>query len=187
MLKKAKTLEIETICPLHGPVLTEDLEYYIGKYDLWSRYEPEDDGVFIACASIHGNTMNACRKLSEILTEKGAKKVVVTDLARDDMAEAVEDAFRYDKIVFAAASYDAGVFPCMEEFLHHLKAKNFQNRKAAIVENGSWAPSAGKVMRTMLEGMKNISICDNAVTMKTTMKENTINEMEQLAEELLAK
>lgn len=187
LLKKAKTLEFETICPLHGPVLTEDLEYYIGKYDLWSRYEPEDDGVFIACASIHGNTMNACRKLSEILTEKGAKKVVVTDLARDDMAEAVEDAFRYDKIVFAAASYDAGVFPCMEEFLHHLKAKNFQNRKAAIVENGSWAPSAGKVMRTMLEGMKNISICDNAVTMKTTMKENTVNEMEQLAEELLAK
>lgn len=186
LLKKAKSLEIETICPLHGPVLEENLEYYIGKYDIWSRYEPEDDGVLIACASIHGNTMTACKKLAELLQKKGAKKVVVTDLARDDMAEAVEDAFRYDKIVFAAASYDAGVFPCMEEFLHHLKAKNFQNRKAAILENGSWAPSAGKVMRAMIESMKNISLCEHTVTIKTTMKEQNIAEMEALADELLS-
>ena len=187
LLKKAKTLEIEKICPLHGPVLEENLEYYIGKYDVWSSYEPEDDGVLIACASIHGNTLNACKTLAEILEEKGAKKVVVTDLARDDMAEAIEDAFRYDKIVFAAASYDAGVFPCMEDFLHHLKAKNYQNRKAAIVENGSWAPSAGKVMRGIIDSMKNISVCEHAVTIKSTMNEQTIDSMEQLAEELLTK
>lgn len=186
LLKKAKILDIEKICPLHGPVLEEDLGYYIGKYDLWSRYEPEDDGVLIACASIHGNTMNACRRLAEILKEKGAKKVVVTDLARDDMAEAIEDAFRYDKIVFAASSYDAGVFPCMEEFLHHLKAKNYQNRKAAIVENGSWAPSAGKVMREMIGAMKNISLCQQSVTIKTTMNDQTVCDFEKLAEELLS-
>lgn len=187
LLKKAKTLNIEKICPLHGPVLTEDLEYYIGKYDIWSNYEPEDDGVLIACASIHGNTMNACKQLAEILKKKGAKKVVVTDLARDDIAEAVEDAFRYDKAVFAAASYDAGVFPCMEEFLHHLKAKSFQNRRVAIMENGSWAPTAGKVMRTMLDSMKNISVCGQTVTIKTTVNEQAVREMENLAADLLMK
>ncbi len=187
LLKKAKTLDIKTICPLHGPILTENLGYYIGKYDIWSRYEPEDDGVLIACASIHGNTMNACRRLAEILREKGAKKVVLTDLSRDDMAEAIEDAFRYDKIVFAAASYDAGVFPCMEDFLRHLKAKNYQNRKAAIVENGSWAPSAGRVMRELIGSMKNVSVCERTVTIKTTMNEQTICGFEALAEELLAK
>lgn len=187
LLKKAKTLDIEKICPLHGPVLTENLEYYIEKYDVWSSYEPEDDGVLIACASIHGNTMHACRTLAEILTEKGAKKVVLTDLAREDMAETIEDAFRYDKIVFAASSYDAGVFPCMEEFLHHLKAKNFQNRKAAIVENGSWAPTAGRVMRAALDAMKNISVCEQSVTIKTTMNEQTVRDMEKLAAALLEK
>lgn len=185
LLKKAAGLEIKKICPLHGPVLTENLDYYIGKYDVWSSYQPEDDGVFIACASIHGNTLAACRKLKEILEEKGAKKVVLTDLAREDMAEAVEDAFRYDKVIFAAASYDGGVFPCMEDFLHHLKAKNYQNRKIAIVENGSWAPSAGKTMLAILETIKNLTVCENKVTIKSTMKEDTVAAFTALADELL--
>lgn len=185
LLKKAAALDIEIICPLHGPILTENLGYYIDKYNTWSSYTPEDDGVLIACASIHGNTMAASQKLAEILKEKGAKKVVVTDLSRDDMAEAIEDAFRYDKLVLAAASYDAGVFPCMEDFLAHLKAKAYQNRKVAIMENGTWAPSAGKVMLSALEGMKNLTICENKVLIRSTMKENNIEEMEKLAEELL--
>jgi len=185
LLKKAKTLDIKTICPLHGPILSENLGYYIDKYDTWSSYEPEDDGVLIACASIHGNTMAAAKKLAEILAEKGAKKVVVTDLAREDMAEAVEDAFRYDKIVLAAASYDGGVFPPMEDFLHHLKAKNYQNRKAAIVENGSWAPSAAKTMRAVLDTMKNITLTETLVTIKSTMNEETVGAFYKLAEELL--
>lgn len=185
LLKKAKTLDIKTICPLHGPILSENLGYYIDKYDTWSSYEPEDDGVLIACASIHGNTMAAAKKLAEILAEKGAKKVVVTDLAREDMAEAVEDAFRYDKIVLAAASYDGGVFPPMEDFLHHLKAKNYQNRKVALVENGSWAPSAAKTMRAVLDTMKNITLTETLVTIKSTMNEETVGAFYKLAEELL--
>ena len=185
LLKKAAGLDIQTICPLHGPILTENLGYYIEKYDTWSSYRPEDDGVFIACASIHGHTMDACKKLKEMLEAKGAKKVVLTDLAREDMAEAVEDAFRYDKIVLAAASYDGGVFPCMEDFLHHLKAKNYQNRKIAILENGSWAPSAAKTMRGVLDTMKNLTICEKTVTIKSTMKEASVSEMEALADELL--
>ena len=156
LLKKAATLDIKMICPLHGPILKENLEYYINKYDIWSSYTPEDDGVFIACASIHGNTMNVAKKMEEILNEKGAKKVVVTDLARDDMAEAIEDAFRYDKVILAASSYNGEVFPPMQEFLNHLKGKNYQNRKVGIIENGSWAPSAAKCMKSTLEGMKNI-------------------------------
>lgn len=185
LLKKASGLDIQTICPLHGPILTENLGYYIEKYDTWSSYRPEEDGVFIACASIHGHTMEACKKLKEILEAKGAKKVVLTDLAREDIAEAVEDAFRYDKIVLAAASYDGGVFPCMEDFLHHLKAKNYQNRKIAIVENGSWAPSAAKTMRSVLDTMKNLTICEKTVTIKSTMKEASVSEMEAMADELL--
>ncbi len=187
LLKKAATLDIAKICPLHGPILTENLEFHIGKYDLWSRYEPEDDGVFIACASIYGNTMAACQKLADILKDKGAKRVVLCDLTREDMAEAVEDAFRHDKIVLAASSYDAGVFPPMEHFLHHLKAKNFQNRKIALVENGSWAPTAAKTMLAILESMKNLTICDQKVTIKTTAKPQTICELEALADALLAK
>lgn len=185
LLKKAVALDIEKICPLHGPILTENLEYYIDKYNTWSSYKPEDDGVLIACASIHGNTMKAAERLADILRDKGAKKVVVTDLARDDMAEAVEDAFRYDKMVLAAASYDGGVFPCMEDFLAHLKAKTYQNRKVAIMENGSWAPSAGKTMADALENMKNITVCEHKVTLRSVMKKSNVDEMEKLAEELL--
>lgn len=186
LLKKAAGLDIGMICPLHGPVLTENLAYYIDKYNTWSSYAPEDEGVLIACASIHGNTMEACRKLKTILEEKGAKKVVLTDLARSDMAEAIEDAFRYDKIVFAASSYDGGVFPVMEDFLRHLKAKNYQKRKAAVIENGSWAPTAGKVIRGLLEEMKEIAVCENTVTIKSTMNDQTVCAMEQLAEALLS-
>ena len=184
LLKKAATLDIQMICPLHGPILKEDLGYYIGKYDIWSKYEPEDEGVFIAYTSIHGNTAKAAKKLAEMLEAKGAKRVAIADLARDDMAEAVEDAFRHDKLVVAASTYDGGIFPCMEDFLLHLKAKNFQKRTVAIMENGSWAPMAGKKMREILEGMKDITICDPVVTIKSTMKEETVKVMEELAEKL---
>ena len=152
LLKKAATLDIETICPLHGPILKEDLGYYLDKYNTWSSYEPEDEGVFVAYASIHGNTAEAAKEFVEMLRKNGAEKVVIADLSREDMAEAVEDAFRYSKLVVAAASYDAGVFPCMEDFLHHLKAKNYQKRTVGIIENGSWAPSAAKQMKAILEG-----------------------------------
>ena len=187
LLKKAATLDIKMICPLHGPILKDNLEYYINKYDVWSSYKPEDDGVFIACASIHGNTMNVAKKMEEILNEKGAKKVVVTDLARDDMAEAIEDAFRYDKVILAASSYNGEVFPPMQEFLNHLKGKNYQNRKVGIIENGSWAPSAAKCMKSTLEGMKNITISENVVTIKSTMKDEDISKLENLATDILSK
>lgn len=187
LLKKAAGLDIEIICPLHGPILKEDLGYYIGKYNTWSSYEPEDDGVLVAYASIHGNTKKAAEKMKDILEAKGAAKVAITDLSRDDMAEAVEDAFRYDKIVLAAATYDGGVFPCMEDFLHHLKSKNYQKRKIALVENGSWGPMAAKTMKGILEGMKELNICEKTVTIKSTMKQENITQMEELAEELLAK
>jgi flavorubredoxin len=186
LLKKAATLDIAMICPLHGPVLTENLSHYIGLYDIWSKYEPETPGVLVAYASIHGGTAVAANRLAAILREKGAPKVVVTDLSRCDMAEAVEDAFRYSHMVVCAASYDADVFPPMHDFLHHLKLKNYQNRKVAIVENGSWAPTAGRVMRAMLEGMKNITIVDTMVTIRSRMKESDQPAMEQLAAELLA-
>lgn len=185
LLKKAATLDIKTICPLHGPILKENLGYYIEKYDIWSSYKPEDDGVFIAVASIHGNTMKAAKKMAEILEKQGAKKVSIADLARDDMAEAIEDAFRYDKIILAASSYNAEVFPPMQEFLHHLKGKNYQNRRVGIIENGSWAPSAGKCIRGTLENMKNIEICNPVVTIKSTMKENDIEQLENLGKEIL--
>ena len=185
LLKKAQGLDIRTICPLHGPILKENLEYYIDKYVTWSSYEPEDEGVLVAFASIHGNTAAAAKKLGEILEEKGAKKVVVSDLAREDMAEVIEDAFRYDKMVVACATYDGTLFPCMEDFLSHLRNKNYQKRKVALMENGSWAPVANKKMREILEGMKNVTICDAAVTIKSAMKQETIAQMEALAEELL--
>ena len=185
LLKKASGLDIQTICPLHGPILSENLEYYIGKYMTWSSYEPEDDGVLVAYASIHGNTAKAAKKLGEILEKKGAKKVVVSDLAREDMAEVIEDAFRYDKIVVACATYDGALFPCMEDFLYHLSIKNYQKKKVALMENGSWAPMANKKMRAYFEGMKNITICENMVSIKSAMKENNISEMEALADELL--
>lgn len=185
LLKKAATLDIAMICPLHGPILKENLEYYIGKYDTWSSYRPEDDGVLVAYASIHGNTKQAALKMKEILEAKGAKKVAVADLSRDDMAEAVEDAFRYDKMVLAAATYDGGVFPCMEDFLHHLKSKNFQKRRIGLIENGTWAPVAAKSMKSVLEQMKEISICEQVVSIKSAVKEHDIAAMEALAEELL--
>ena len=186
LLKKAATLDIRIICPLHGPVLTENLGHYIGLYDIWSKYEPENEGVLVAYASIHGGTAVAANRLADILREKGAPKVVVADLSRCDMAEAVEDAFRYSHMVVCAASYDADVFPPMHDFLHHLKLKNYQNRKVAIVENGSWAPTAGRVMRAMLEGLKNVAIVDPVVTIRSRMKDGDLPAMEQLAASLLA-
>ncbi len=185
LLKKAATLDIQMICPLHGPILKEDLGYYIGKYDIWSKYEPEDEGVFIAYASIHGNTAKAAKKLAEMLEEKGAKRVAIADLSRDDMAEAVEDAFRHSKLVVASSTYDGGLFPCMEDFLAHLKAKNYQKRTVAMMENGSWAPIAAKKMREYFEGMKAIEICEPVVTIKSTMKDDTLKVMEELAKELV--
>lgn len=184
LLKKASTLDIRMICPLHGPILKENLEHYIEKYDIWSSYKPEDDGVFIACASIYGNTLEAAQKLKEILEEKGAKKVVLTDLVKEDMAEAVEDAFRYDKVILAASSYNAGVFVPMEQFLNKLKERNYQNRKVGIIENGSWAPSAGKSMKNILQEMKDITIIEPTVTIQSTMKQETITQMEKLAESM---
>lgn len=185
LLKKAATLDVQMICPLHGPILKEDLSYYIGKYDIWSKYEPEDEGVFVAYASIHGNTGKAAKEFAKMLEEKGAKRVAIADLARDDMAEAVEDAFRYDKMVLACATYDGGLFPCMEDFLMHLKAKNFQKRTVGLMENGTWAPVAAKKMRDLLEGMKEIAICEPVVTIKSTVKEDTRKVMEELANQLV--
>ncbi len=187
LLKKAAALDIAMICPLHGPILKENLSYYIEKYNIWSSYQPEDEGILVAYASIHGNTKKAAIRMKEILESRGAKKVAITDLSRDDMAEAIEDAFRYDKMVLAAASYDGGVFPCMEDFLHHLKSKNFQKRTVALIENGTWAPVAAKTMKAVLEQMKEITLCDKVVSIKSVMKEADIAEMEALAEELMGK
>ena len=182
LLKKAAGLDIKTICPLHGPVLKDNLNYYIEKYLTWSSYEPEDDGILVACASIHGNTKAAALKMVDILKEKGYEKVAFTDLTRDDMAEAIEDAFRYSRLIVAAASYDGGVFPPMEDFLNRLSHKAYQNRKVGIIENGSWAPTAGKCIKTAFEGMKNITICGDTVTIKSTMKDEDIANMYKLAE-----
>ena len=184
LLKKAEKLDIQTICPLHGPVLKENLEHYIGKYQTWSSYEPEEDGIFIACSSIYGNTLKAANKLAEILREKGNKKVVVSDLTREDWAEAVEDAFRYSTLVVASSSYNMGLFPPMEHFLDYLKERNYQKRKVAIIENGSWAPSAGRCMKKMLQEMKNLDIIEPTITIKSTMNEQNVEEMNKLAEGL---
>lgn len=180
LLKKAATLDIEKICPLHGPVLTENLGYYIGLYDTWSKYEPEDEGVLVAYASIHGNTAKAAEKIGELLKNAGVKRVAVSDLSRADMAEVIEDAFRYDRMVLCAASYDGGVFPCMQDFLNHLQAKAYQNRKVALVENGTWAPSAAKVMKGMLESMKNVTILEPVVTIRSAMKESDMDAIDAL-------
>ncbi len=185
LLKKAAGLEIDVICPLHGPVLTENLKYYIDKYQIWSSYEPEDEGVLIACASIYGHTMKAAEKMKEILDQKGAKKVVIADLARDDLHEAVEDAFRYSHLVLAAASYDASVFPPMEDFLHRLKAKNYQKRTVGIIENGSWAPTAAKSMKALMEGMKAVTFAETVVTIKSAVNAENLSQLETLADELL--
>ena len=186
LLKKAATLDIACICPLHGPILKDNLDYYIGLYDTWSKYEVETEGIFIAYASIHGGTKKVAEKLAEILREKGAPKVNIADLCRDDMAEAVEDAFRMGKLVVAAASYDADVFPPMHDFLHHLKLKTYQKRRVGIIENGSWAPCAGRIMRGMLETMKEIEIVEPMVTIRSTMKQGDIPALEALADAMLA-
>lgn len=184
LLKKAAGLDIKTICPLHGPVLKDNLNYYIEKYLTWSSYEPEDDGILVACASIHGNTKTAALKMVDILKENGYEKVAFTDLTRDDMAEAVEDAFRYGRLIVAAASYDGGIFPPMEDFVNRLSHKAYQKRKVGIIENGSWAPTAARWLKTAFEGMKNITICPDIVTIKSTMNDNNIADMEKMAEEI---
>jgi flavorubredoxin len=184
LLKKAAGLSIETICPLHGPVLNENLEYYIGLYDTWSSYKPEDSGVLVAYASIHGNTAVVAQKFAQMLRDKGVEKVVVSDLAREDMAEVIEDAFRYDRMVLAAASYDGGVFPCMQDFLHHLQSKAYQNRKVGIIENGSWGPTAARTMKGILETMKNVAIVEPTVTIRSVMKDTDIPALEALAESI---
>ncbi len=186
LLKKAATLDIQMICPLHGPILKEDLGYYIGKYLTWSSYEPEEKGVVIACASIHGNTMTAAKKLAEILKEKGEKNVVLYDLARDDMPSAIADAYRYDRLVVAAASYDGGIFPCMETFLRKLKAKNFQKRKVGYIQNGTWAPCTAKQMQAIMGEMKNITNVEPVVTIKSAMKATDVASLEALADALMA-
>ena len=185
LLKKLATLDVKMICPLHGPILKENLEYYINKYDIWSSYKPEDDGVFVAYASIHGNTADATEKLEKMLKENGAKKVVVSDLSRVDMAEAIEDAFRYDKMILAASTYDAGVFTPMQRFLNELQAKNYQNRKVGLIENGTWAPLAAKTMKETLDKMKDISVCEQVVTIRTKLTEESENQMKVLTKEIL--
>ena len=187
LLKKAAGLDIKTICPLHGPILKENLGYYIGLYETWSSYKPEVDGVFIAYASIHGNTAKVAKYFKDVLEQKGAKKVAISDLSREDIAECVEDAFKYGKVVLAASSYDAGVFAPMSDFLHHLQTKAWQNRDVAIIENGSWGPTAAKTMKSVLETMKDIRICDTVVTIRSTMKEADKPKLEALADELLSK
>lgn len=183
LLKKASTLDIKIICPLHGPILKDNLGYYIDKYQIWSSYQSEDEGVLVASASIHGNTKEVALKVVDLLKEKGVK-VAFTDLTRDDMAEAVEDAFRYSKMILAGATYDGGVFSPMEDFLHRLQHKGYQNKTVGLIENGSWVPLANKVMKDMLTPMKNITICENTVTIKSTYKDENQEAINQLVEEI---
>lgn len=185
LLKKTAELDIQTICPLHGPVLSENLEYYIGKYKTWSSYEPEDQGVFIAYCSLHGNTGKAAKELARMLESKGVEKVVLSDLAREDMAECIEDAFRYDRLVVAAPTYDGGLMPVMQDFLYHLKIKSYQKRRVGIIENGSWAPMAGKLMKEQFGSMKDIEVLENMVTIRSTLKEEDKKSLEALAQELV--
>lgn len=185
LLKKAAALDIQIICPLHGPVLTENLEYYIEKYKIWSSYEPEDKGVFIAYVSLHGNTKVAAEELAELLEKKGAPKVAIADLAREDWAECVEDAFRYDRLVLAAPTYDGGLMPIMTDFIEHLKMKAYQKRKVALIENGSWAPMAGKIMKQHFESMKDIEFVGDLVTIRSTVKDGDREQLDMLADALL--
>ena len=185
VLKKADNLDIKTICPLHGPILKDNLEHYLKLYDIWSSYKPESEGIFIACSSIHGNTMDAAKELKNILEQKGAKKVVLSDLAREDFAECIEDAFRYGKIILASSTYNMGIFSPMEQFLHHLKGKNYQNRKVGIIENGTWSPNAAKCMKEILEQMKDIEIIEPVVTIKSTLNDESREKLNELAEKML--
>lgn len=184
LLKKAAALDIQTICPLHGPILKDNLGFYIGKYATWSSYTPEEDGVLVACASIHGNTKNAALKMVEILKEKGANAEFI-DITRADTAKAVSEAFKYSKLILAASSYDGGMFMPMNDYLSRLAHKNFQNCKVGIIENGSWAPISGKAMKAVLEGMKNVTICENTVSIKSVAKAENIEQMKRLADEIL--
>ena len=186
LLKKAAGLDISIICPLHGPVLTENLGYYIGLYDKWSKYEPEEEGVLVAYASIHGNTAEVAKKFADILRAKGARKVVVADLSRTDMAAVVEDAFKYSHLVVAAASYDSDVFPPMHDFLHHLAIKGYCKRRIGIIENGSWAPSAGRAMRNIIDRFKDASVVEDVVTIMSRMKPSDLPALETLADNMLA-
>ena len=187
LLKKAAALEIDKILPLHGPVLEgEKMAEAVRLYTIWSAYDVETEGVFIAHASIHGNTAQAAERLVEILKAKGCSKVAITDLCRDDLGEAIEDAFRYGKMVCMASSYDAGVFPPMYDFLHHLDIKAYQRRRVALIENGSWAPSAAKTMRAMIEGLKQVEIVEPVVTLRGRMKDSDIPQLEALAEAILS-
>ena len=185
LLAKASTLDIKTICPLHGPVLTENLSYYLDLYNKWSSYTPEEEGVLIAYTSVYGNTKKAVFALEKALNDKGAKKVVVTDLARSDMAENVEDAFRYSKLVLATTTYNGDIFPFMREFIHELTERNYSNRKIAFIENGSWNSTAKKVMQKMLENSKNLEYCENSVKIVSALNETNFEEIDKLAEELL--
>ena len=187
LLKKAATLDIAVICPLHGPVLTEDLGYYLNKYDIWSSYAVEDEGVLIAYTSVYGHTKEAVELLAQKLEENGCPKVVVNDLARCDMAEAVEDAFRYGKLVLATTTYNADIFPFMKEFIHHLTERNYQNRTIAMMENGTWAPMAAKVMGKMLEGSKNITYTQNNVKLLSALNDESRAQIDALAKELCGK
>ncbi|ADU21999.1 FprA family A-type flavoprotein [Ruminococcus albus] len=186
VLKKAAALDIKMILPLHGPILTENLDYYVGLYNTWSSYEPENKGIFIACASIHGNTLAAAEKLKEMLEARGAEKVSLSDITRDDQAEAVEDAFRYDRLVLMSSSYDGGVFPPMEELLMHLRDKTYRNRKVAIVENGSWAPSAARVIKGYVEKFKDITLIEPVVTIKSALNAESEKALAELADALTA-
>ena len=187
LLKKAAGLDIQTICPLHGPVLREDLGYYVGKYDQWSRYEPEEPGaVLVAYASIHGNTAQAARKMAEILEKKGCAKVITMDLCREDQAAAVEHAFRCGRLALLSPTYDGGLFPAMDHFMAHLRDKTWRSRRVAVIENGSWAPAAAKVMRGYLEAMKDVSICETVHTIQGAVKDVDVAAMEKIADELLA-
>lgn len=185
LLKKAENFDIQIICSLHGPILKEDLGYYINLYKTWSSYEPEDKGVFIAYSTLHGNTGNAAKKLAELLKEKGCPKVVVSDLAREDMAECVEDAFRYDRMVLASPTYDGGLMPVMMDFIYHLKSKAYQNRTVGFIENGSWAPMSGKLMKEQMAAMKNINIIEDVVTVKSALKAADEAKLEELADKLM--
>ena len=184
LLKKAASLDIQMILPLHGPVLKDNLGYYIDLYNTWSSYQPENKGVLVAYASIHGNTAKAAEKFGEMLENKGVEKVVVSDLSREDMAEVIEDAFRYDRMVVMASSYDGGVFPVMQDFLLHLQSKAYQNRTVAIVQNGSWAPTAGRVMKGIIETFKNVELIEEMVTIKSTLKPDSEKALEELAEKM---
>lgn len=185
LLKKAAALDIQTICPLHGPILKENLGYYIDLYQTWSSYGVESEGIMIAYASVYGNTKAAAELLAEKLTAKGCPKVVVADLAREDMAECVEDAFRYGKLVLAAVTYNADIFPCMREFISDLCERNYQKRTIALMENGSWAPAAARVMRAKLEGCKDITFAEHTVSIRSALNEDSIAQIEALAEELM--